>query len=185
MEIFSRQNEVRYCFLNLNYIQLFLLLLIYFCLIQRYIVNDFRQVTITGEDLVNEEEYKYFIRPYVPFWSIQKLSFSNINEYSTIPTKRQSGSRDIIYHLVKTWINKEPNDRAWFDKQEIYTTLKEALAAKLRSETVVVKDYRKHFPPFFIYLPNSFKFIPFLSQQSLSWGSRTSIVTFIQFQIAG
>lgn len=77
--------------------------------------------------------YRYFVRPYVPFWSSQKLTFEEINKTTEIPSSRTMSSscskRYVLHHLVKTWHRDEP----WFDKKEIFDLVQDDLALKLDS----------------------------------------------------
>lgn len=103
---------------------------------ERYHPNRFVQNTDSEQQ---GQSYRYFVRPYVPFWSSQKLTFEQINKETEIPSSRQTGpcsKRYVFQHLVKTWLNDDP----WFDKKEIFELVEEDLIFKLNS---VSHGYKK------------------------------------------
>lgn len=105
---------------------------------ERYNPNRFEQNTKPAKE---GEVFRYFVRPYMPFWSAQKLTFEHVNKQSEIPSSRTvipniCSKRYVFQHLVKTWLNDEP----WFDKKEIYELIKEDLILKIDS---VSRGYKK------------------------------------------
>lgn len=98
---------------------------------ERYNPNRF--VRNSDSDELQDKSYRYFVRPYLPFWSSQKLTFEEINKSMEIPSSRTTSSscpkRYVLHHLVKTWLIDEP----WFDKKEIFDLIQDDLRLKLES----------------------------------------------------
>lgn len=95
---------------------------------ERYHPNRFIQNTDSEQQ---GKSYRYFVRPFVPFWSAQKLTFEQINNEKEIPGSRTGpcSKRYVFQHLGKTWLSDDP----WFDKKEIFELVEEDLILKLDS----------------------------------------------------
>lgn len=77
---------------------------------------------------------RYYIRPYLPSCTEASLTFKEINGLKNVqPQREKKHKRFLMEKLSETWLLTEPMDR-WFDNQEIYDALKEALIARLMSE---------------------------------------------------
>lgn len=106
---------------------------------QRYQVNQFNEGDRDyGED---DSGYTYYVRPFVPFWSLQSLQFEDINKHDKVPAQRdKTYPRYLMEKLVKTWLRR---DKQWFDQKEIFEILKEDIAAMLDSKSPPKKNLRK------------------------------------------
>lgn len=108
---------------------------------KRYQVNLFEE---NGENYDEEEDesYTYFIRPFIPFWSLQSLRFEDVNSYNTIPAQRDAKyPRYVMEKLVRTWLKK---DKTWFDQKEIFDILEEDIIAMLDSIMPPKKQLREN-----------------------------------------
>lgn len=89
-----------------------------------------------------EAACSYYVRPFIPFWSSQRMKFEDVNSYDVVPPQRdQFYPRYMREKLVRTWINKDKN---WFDKREIFDILKENIVAMLESRYSPNKKLRKY-----------------------------------------
>lgn len=99
---------------------------------ERYNPNRF-VLTENIDPELHGKSYRYFVRPYVPFWSAQKLQFEQVNNESEVQSSRTTmtscSKRYVFHHLVKKWLNEEP----WFDKKDIYELVEEDLILNLDS----------------------------------------------------
>lgn len=83
----------------------------------------------------DENDYNFYIRPYIPFWSVQNLSFDQIAALDKIPSQREGTyPRYVLEKLVRTWISYDPMDKQWFDTKNIFNELKNDLISKLQSK---------------------------------------------------
>lgn len=107
---------------------------------QRYQVNDFEENEDDNEK--NEPTDSYYVRPFIPFWSLQSLRFEDVNNCNEIPTQRDKMyPRYVMQKLVRTWLN---TDKEWFDKKGIFQILEEDIAAMLDSRFTSKKEMRKY-----------------------------------------
>lgn len=110
----------------------------HFLHLKRYQVNLFEE----NDEEEDESAYTYFIRPFIPFWSMQSLRFEDVNSYNEIPAQREGKyPRYIMEKLVRTWLRK---DKAWFDQKRIFDVLKEDIIAMLDSITPPNKKLREN-----------------------------------------
>lgn len=108
---------------------------------QRYQVNYFEENEDDNEE--NEPTDSYYVRPFIPFWSLQSLRFEDVNNCNKIPTQRDKiYPRYVMEKLVRTWLNR---DKEWFDKKEIFQILEKDIAAMLESRFTSKKEMRKYF----------------------------------------
>lgn len=101
-------------------------------LFQRYHPNTF----IKNNKLLNEDdEFIYYIRPFVPFWSFQKMTFESVNNRNIIPKRVDDmyKKRNVSKMIVRTWLGS--NDANWFDTEEIYKEVESSLILRLNSKT--------------------------------------------------
>lgn len=99
---------------------------------QRYKINEFVQNDVCEN---GSHDYIYYIKPYVPFWASQKLSFEIINDLEKIPNQREGiYPRNVLQKLAKTWISDDPIDRSWFDNEDIFNAVKDSLVERLASK---------------------------------------------------
>lgn len=107
------------------------------CLVffQRYKFNLFLKPERVDEE--NGNDYNFYIRPYIPFWSLQSLSFNAIVDLDKVPSQREGmHPRFVLEKLGRTWISIDPVDKQWFDQENIFQELKEDLVLKLQSKFI-------------------------------------------------
>lgn len=111
---------------------------------QRYNPNFFEKNNIILKD---EQDYLYYVRPYITFWCDQNLTFEKINGLSKVPSQREGEySRYILEKLGRTWILDDPEDKNWFDEKTVYEELEKDLIMKLQSKFPPTSSKRKiHF----------------------------------------
>lgn len=110
-------------------------------ILQRYQVNDFEVNQDANEK--NEPTDTYYIRPFIPFWSLQSLRFEDVNSCNEIPTQRdKTYPRYVMEKLVKTWLKR---DKEWFDKKEIFEILEEDIADMLDSRFTAKREMRMYY----------------------------------------
>lgn len=86
-------------------------------------------------DKEDKNDYIFYIRPYIPFWSVSSLSFDAVNDLNKIPSQREKTyPRYVLEKLGKTWVSTDPVDKHWFDQKEIFEELKDDLILKLQSK---------------------------------------------------
>lgn len=108
---------------------------------ERYKASKFTQNKIKEEK--DEKKYNFYIRPYVPFWRVQQLNFETINAFDEIPHFNDSKCpRYVLRDLVQTWIAKDPQDKCWFDRADIYDLIKDDLILRIQSK-LPTKTLRK------------------------------------------
>lgn len=128
---------------------------------QRYKPNEFIQHDEKDE---SGADFIYYVRPFIPFWSVQNLSFETINSLTSIPKQREGEyPRYVLEKLGRTWITSNPDGKDWFDQNEIFTALKNDLIMKLESKySLTANSGKEHFKIFYRspYLPmnNSFSY---------------------------
>lgn len=120
---------------------------------QRYKSNEYIQNNAPSSTNANSH-YLYYVRPFIPFFSVQNLDFTNINELTEIPKQRENKyPRYVLEKLGRTWIGEKGDDTNWFDKATIFEELHKDLVARLASKCVV--DSSGEFPMSVrIYLPD-------------------------------
>lgn len=102
---------------------------------ERFKSNKFIKNTIEEEKVSDEQTYNYYIRPFIPFWQMQQLKFETINAFDEIPNiNEKSCPRYVLHDLVRTWISENPDDKSWFDREDIYSLLKDDLILRLQSK---------------------------------------------------
>lgn len=111
-------------------------------------MNDFKKNEDDSEK--GEPTDTYFIRPFIPFWSVQSLRFEDINNYNKVPFQRDSMyPRYVMEKLVKTWLKR---DKEWFDQKEVFETLKEDIADMLDSRFPSKRELRKNYKYEYFFL---------------------------------
>lgn len=111
----------------------------HFLHIKRYQVNLFEENGVNHDE---KEDDIYFIRPFIPFWSLQSLRFEDVNSYNEIPAQREGTyPRYVMEKLVRTWLKK---DKTWFDQKEIFDILEEDIIAMLDSIMPPKKQLREN-----------------------------------------
>lgn len=100
---------------------------------QRYQFNEFVQNELAVDG--NDNDFNFYIRPYIPFWSAESLMFEEIASFGKIPTQRTGPySRYVLEKLCRTWLSNDPHDKQWFDQEAIFKELKEDVVLKLQSK---------------------------------------------------
>lgn len=101
---------------------------------QRYRPNSFVQNRTNKKQQSDNGNYFYYIRPFIPFASIQELTFETVNQCDKIQAYNEgSFPRGVLSNLTKTWLLPPPNDREWFDSNTVLNELKESLRARIMS----------------------------------------------------
>lgn len=101
---------------------------------ERYKVNNFIKNTIEEQD-DPDKKYNFYIRPFIPFWRVQQLNFETVNAFDEIPKINEKiYPRNVLHDLVKTWIAKNPEDKCWFDREDVYDLLKDDLILRIQSQ---------------------------------------------------
>lgn len=114
----------------------------HFLHLKRYQVNLYEENCGIHDEEEDESAYTYFIRPYIPFWSLQSLRFEDVNSYNEIPAQREGKyPRYVMEKLVRTWLRK---DKTWFDQKEIFDILEEDIIAMLDSIMPPKKKLREN-----------------------------------------
>lgn len=63
--------------------------------------------------------------------------FEEVAILNKIPIQRQAPySRYVLEKLGRTWISNDPNDKDWFDQENVFEELKEDLILKLQSKYI-------------------------------------------------
>lgn len=107
---------------------------------QRYQVNEFKKNEDENEK--GEPTDAYYVRPFIPFWSLQSLRFEDVNNYNGIPPQRdKTYPRYVMEKLVKTWLKR---DKQWFDQKEVFEILEDDIANMLESRFPSKKVLRKY-----------------------------------------
>lgn len=92
-------------------------------------------------------DYVYYIRPFIPFWSLQSLRFEDVNKYNKMqPQRDKKYPRYVMEKLTRTWIKK---DKEWFDQKEVYEALKEDIVDMIDSKFPATKKLRKCLTEYF------------------------------------
>lgn len=85
--------------------------------------------------------YKYYLRPYITFWSAQNLLFDEIVSLDQIPKQREPKySRYVLEKLGRTWLSDDPDDTKWFDQKTVFDELKRDLVLRLYSKYIFKSD---------------------------------------------
>lgn len=102
---------------------------------ERYKDNRFKINKINDQkDPEDSQKYQFYIRPFIPFWRLQQLNFETINFFDEIPKINENRCpRYVLHDLVLTWIAKNPVDKCWFDREDIYNFLKDDLISRIQS----------------------------------------------------
>lgn len=123
-------------------------------------MNQFQE----NENLHDQEEgsdFTYYVRPFIPFWSLQCLRFEDINNYCKVPAQREKRyPRYLMEKLVRTWLMK---DKQWFDQENVFAALKEDIGAMLNSQYPSKKNLRK------VLVTELWPIALFCQQRLLSW----------------
>lgn len=110
---------------------------------ERYKVNKFIKNKVEEQNDLDKKNYNYYIQPFIPFWRLQKLNFETINDYDEIPKiNEKTCGRYVLHDLVRTWVSENPNDKCWFDREDIYNLLKDDLILRIQSK-LPTKPLRK------------------------------------------
>lgn len=136
----SKKREVLSFFVwkKLNSYNFFNVIILQFIHSKRYKVNRFR---INEEDHEASDSATYYVRPFIPFWSLQSLQFEDVNSYNEVPSQKNTKyPRYLMEKLVKTWLKK---DTKWFDQQEVFEILKDDIVAMLDSKFPSPRELRK------------------------------------------
>lgn len=102
---------------------------------ERYKSNNFKQNEDKDSDEGNTgvKNYIYYIRPFVPFWRIQNLSFEHVISLGKIPLMNEGTyPRYVLHDLVKTWVGNNPDDK-WFDREDVWDWLKDDVISRIQS----------------------------------------------------
>lgn len=92
----------------------------------------------------DDQNYFYYVRPYLTFWCDLNLTFEKINTLTKVPSQREGEySRYILEKLGRTWILDDPEDRNWFDEKSVYDELEKDLIMKLQSKFPPTNSNRK------------------------------------------
>lgn len=90
---------------------------------------------IQNENISSESEsssYNYYIRPFIPFFTDESLTFEEVNECDQIELQRDTKyTRFLLEKLTRTWLSKYPMDKMWFDQQDVYKYLKTPLVNRI------------------------------------------------------
>lgn len=110
---------------------------------ERYKDNKFIQNPKEEQNKPNDTKFNFYIRPFIPFWRVQQLNFEIINAFDEIPKiNEKTYPRYVLHDLVQTWIAKDPVDKCWFDREDIYNSLKDDLILRIQSQ-LPTKTLRK------------------------------------------
>lgn len=103
---------------------------------ERYKTNTFTKNKISEQEKDSEKKnYNFYIRPFIPFWRVQQMNFETINSMNEIPIKNEKTyPRYVLHDLVKTWIAENPDDKSWFDREDVYDLLKDDLVERIQSK---------------------------------------------------
>lgn len=108
--------------------------------IQRYKVNKYVK---NEQEEASDGDFFHYVRPYIPFFSVQELTFSRINELSKVPPQTEpTCPRYVLNKLERTWIDEE--DKNWFDREDVFNELKNDLVEKIQSKLVVDNESRSN-----------------------------------------
>lgn len=98
------------------------------------------------EEIVGSEKYNYYIRPYIPFLTVNEFSFNDI-----LKLNKNQKQRDGVYprffleKISKTWFASDPIDK-WFDHIEVYRHIKGRLINRITGKKATkVEKPRKFF----------------------------------------
>lgn len=119
------------------------------------------QFVKNNEDIEEcDSVYAYYVRPFIPFWSLQSLRFEDVNSYNEVPSQKNTKyPRYLLEKLVKTWLKK---DNTWFDHKEVFDILEDDIADMIDSKFPSKKDLRKYLPFIKFEKNYSHKYITFI-----------------------
>lgn len=102
-----------------------------------------RNEYVQNTNAFSEEEnkaYNYYICPYIPFWTDEKLTFQEVNEYvETVLQREDKYPRFLLEKLTRTWSSVHPIDKMWFDNKDVYKYYENSLINRILSKNASKK----------------------------------------------